>query len=461
VAGTKLIGSWKFSASLMRKYRRIVREKDSRLQGYQICLIALSLLLLLVVVFWLFLRQSENMYFDISSYLKVIIKTLFAGVVLVLVVLVLCWRLRDEVATLDVPKMDAKARKVAGKIKGLFNDKAVADVLKLANKTRYGVEMPEVFVYLESDLYAGYVAIENIASFDSLDRAKIEQKISGILTGKYQKYAITSSELSRGDAWVLYHFEDALTSMRLVLKDENDVANFVSENSHDIRLARDLVWHANQVPHMSIIARTRAGKSVFAGGYLASLMQVQGWIVEYNSAKKDIYVKRYNGKFEPIEIVERAEFWLEEMKKRLAEIDDADAEKYTDLSMQNIAVFFDEIGNLNASLESDKALKKRWETAINALSATGASAGLHIISISQRATKEGFLTGLARTNSSDAVIMLGTAANEATERQYLIAGYEMAKRKYSAGQGIARFDGSGHKWQEPHYFETPLFKHYV
>lgn len=86
-------------------------------------------------------------------------------------------------------------------------------------------------------------------------------------------------------------------------------------------------------------------------------MQAQGWIVEYNSAKKDIYVKRYNGKFEPIEIVERAEFWLGEMKKRLAEIDDADAEKYTDLSMQNIAVFFDEIGNLNASLESDKALK--------------------------------------------------------------------------------------------------------
>lgn len=44
--------------------------------------------------------------------------------------------------------------------------------------------------------------------------------------------------------------------MRLVLENENDVINFVSENSHDIRLARDLVWHANQVPHVSIIART-------------------------------------------------------------------------------------------------------------------------------------------------------------------------------------------------------------
>lgn len=55
-------------------------------------------------------------------------------------------------------------------------------------------------------------------------------------------------------------FEDALTPMRLVLENENDVINFVSENSHDIRLARDLVWHANQVPHVSIIARTRAGR---------------------------------------------------------------------------------------------------------------------------------------------------------------------------------------------------------
>lgn len=445
----------------MRKFRRVVREKDSRLQGYQICLIALFSLSLLLVIFLLILRQSEQFYFDVNDYLQMIIKALLAGIVLVLLAFVVCWWSRDKVAVLEIPEMDVKARKTAGKIKRLFSDKTVADVLKLANKTRYGVEMPEIRVYLESDLYAGYIAIENIASFDSLDRAKIEQRISGILTGKFQKYAITSSELSRGDAWVLYRFEDTLTSMRLILESVDDVTKFVSENSNDIRLAHDLVWHADKVPHLSIIARTRAGKSVFAGGYLAPLMQAQSWIVEYNSAKKDIYVKRYNGKFEPLEIVERAEFWLAEMKKRLIEIDDADAEKYTDLDMQNIAVFFDEIGNLNASLESDKALKKRWETAVNALSATGASAGLHIISISQRATKEGFLTGLARTNSSDAVIMLGTAADEGTERQYLIAGYEMPKRKYSAGQGIAKIDASGFKWQEPHFFETPLFKHYV
>src|SRR5699024_5517602 len=337
----------------------------------------------------------------------------------------------------------------------------IADVLKLVNNTRFGIEMPEIFVYLADDLYSGYIAIENIASFDMLDRSKIEQKISGILSGKFQKYAVVSSELIRGDTYVLYHFEDAQTSMRLVLENVDDISNYVSENKRDIKLAKDLIWHANKVPHMSIIARTRAGKSVLAGGYIAPLMQLQGWVVEYNSAKKDIYVKKFNGEHEPIKIIERTEYWLAEMKKRLNEIDKANAEQYTELDITDIAVFFDEIVNLNSSLDNDRNLKKRWENAINALSATGASAGLHIISISQRATKEGFLTGLARTNSSDAVIMLGTAADEATERQYLISGYEMPKRKYSAGQGIARFDGSGRKWQEPHFYETPLFKHYV
>lgn len=446
----------------MRKYRRIVKEKDSQLQGYQICLIALSFSLIIVIVSFLLLTLTDKynlieLFNVISSVFKIFMIVSF----LILILFVFSYGSREKVSTLEVDEMSKKSQRKANKIRRLFNDKTIADVLKLVNNTRFGIEMPEIFVYLADDLYSGYIAIENIASFDMLDRSKIEQKISGILSGKFQKYAVVSSELIRGDTYVLYHFEDAQTSMRLVLENVDDISKYVSENKRDIKLAKDLIWHANKVPHMSIIARTRAGKSVFAGGYLAALMQLQGWTVEYNSAKKDIYVKKFNGEHEPIKIIERAEYWLEEMKKRLNEIDKANAEKYTDLDMIDIAVFFDEIGNLNSSLENDRNLKKRWENAINALSATGASAGLHIISISQRATKEGFLTGLARTNSSDAVVMLGTAADEATERQYLIAGYEMPKRKYSAGQGIARFDGSGRKWQEPHFYETPLFKHYV
>jgi len=446
----------------MRKYRRIVKEKDSQLQGYQICLIALSFSLIIVIVSFLLLTLTDKynlieLFNVISSVFKIFMIVSF----LILILFVFSYGSREKVSTLEVDEMSKKSQRKANKIRRLFNDKTIADVLKLVNNTRFGIEMPEIFVYLADDLYSGYIAIENIASFDMLDRSKIEQKISGILSGKFQKYAVVSSELIRGDTYVLYHFEDAQTSMRLVLENVDDISNYVSENKRDIKLAKDLIWHANKVPHMSIIARTRAGKSVLAGGYIAPLMQLQGWVVEYNSAKKDIYVKKFNGEHEPIKIIERAEYWLAEMKKRLNEIDKANAEKYTDLDMTDIAVFFDEIGNLNSSLENDRNLKKRWENAINALSATGASAGLHIISISQRATKEGFLTGLARTNSSDAVIMLGTAADKATERQYLISGYEMPKRKYSAGQGIARFDGSSRKWQEPHFYETPLFKHYV
>ena len=136
--------------------------------------------------------------------------------------------------------------------------------------------------------------------------------------------------------------------------------------------------------------------------------------------------------------------------------------------MPHIGLFFDELGNLNASLESldktDRILKakatSRWTTAINRLSATGASAGITIIAISQFATKEGFLPSLARVNCSDAVIMLGGAADSATERQYLMSGFsDMPKRSYGKGQGLARIVGSGRKWENsPHFFETPWFE---
>lgn len=91
----------------------------------------------------------------------------------------------------------------------------------------------------------------------------------------------------------------------------------------------------------------------------------------------------------------------------------------------------------------------------------GASAGIHIIAISQFATKEGFLPSLARVNCSDAVIMLGGAADSPTERQYLMSGFaDMPKRSYKKGQGIARIQGSGRKWENsPHFYETPWFEY--
>lgn len=383
-----------------------------------------------------------------------------------MVCLVISLKHREQVSVLEIDKMNKEANKLANRINKLFNDKTITDVLKLSNSTRYGEEMPEIYVFLDSSLKEGFIAIENISNFDRADRDKFEQKISGVLSGKYQKYSVVSSELTLDDSFILFYFEDSITSERLIIENTGDIKENISESEHHIRLAKNLVWQCNITAHLSIIARTRAGKSVLAGEYMARLMLLQNWIVEYNSAKYDRYVKEFNGKSDPIEIVERAEYWCSVMDNRLQEINNAGKDKYLDMKdMPNIAIFFDELGNLNASLESldktDKTLKitSRWITAINRLSATGASAGIHIIAISQFATKEGFLPSLARVNCSDAVIMLGGAADSPTERQYLMSGFaDLPKRSYKKGQGIARIQGSGRKWETPHFYETPFFK---
>lgn len=326
--------------------------------------------------------------------------------------------------------------------------------------------MPKISVWVNETLIDGYIAIENIANWERADREKFEQRVSGILSGKYQRFAVINSELTAGDSYIIFHFEDTLTSQRLHVKDESDsLKEFINENRHAIRLSNDLSWYSDITPMMSIIARTRAGKSVLAGRYMARLMLLQGWTVEYNSAKYDRYVKEFNGQSEPIKIVERAEYWCTIMDERLAKINEVGKEKYLEMeNMPDIGLFFDELGNLNASLESldktDKALKatSRWTSAINRLSATGGSAGIHIIAISQFATKEGFLPSLARVNCSDAVIMLGGAADSADERKYLMSGFaDMPKRCYGKGQGIARIIGSGKKWEVPHFYEAPWF----
>ncbi|MGQ7419955.1 cell division protein FtsK [Streptococcus suis] len=443
-----------------RKYRRIKPTPNCQLQGYQLTLIAL---VFTIGVTGLLLYISSLIPFFTRLLLFFHILNIF-----ILGILVFLSSKREEVSTMVVPAMSIKASKSAKMLKQLFNDKQITDVLRLSNTTRFGHEMPELYVWINDDLNEGYIAIENIANWERADREKFEQRVSGILAGEFQRYAIVSSELTAGDSFIIFYFEDTSTSQRLHVKYGSDsLKEFINDNNHALRLSKDLVWHSDITAHLSIIARTRAGKSVLAGRYMARLMLLQGWIVEYHSAKYDRYVKEFNGQSDPIKIVERAEYWCSFMDKRLAEINDAGKEKYLEMeNMPDIGLFFDELGNLNASLESldkvDKTLKitARWTTAINRLSATGASAGIHIIAISQFATKEGFLPSLARVNCSDAVIMLGGAADSADERKYLMAGFaDMPKRNYSKGQGVARIIGSGRKWEtSPHFYETPWFE---
>lgn len=445
-----------------RKFRRIKPTPNYQLQGYQFSLIAFVVTTILT-----------GLIIFISQTIAILTKYLFTPLIYMIIVdlinlllLLYLWAQRERVSTISIPTMSSEANRLSKRLKRLFNDKQITDVLKLSNSTRYGNEMPELHVWVNNELSDGYIAIENIANWERADREKFEQRVSGILAGKHQRFAVVNSELTAGDSYIVFYFEDTLTSQRLHVKDNTEsLKEFVSENMHAIRLSKNLVWMADITPMLSIIARTRAGKSVLAGRYMARLMLLQGWIVEYNSAKFDRYVKEFNGQSDPIRIVERAEYWCTVMDNRLIQINEAGKEKYLEMEdMPDIGLFFDELGNLNASLESldkvDKSLKitSRWTTAINRLSATGGSAGIHIIAISQFATKEGFLPSLARVNCSDAAIMLGGAADSADERKYLMSGFaDMPKRNYGKGQGIARILGSGKKWEAPHFYEAPWF----
>lgn len=444
-----------------RRYRRIKPTPNCKPLGYQLWLIAFTVTismtgLLLYISYSI--EQSKPyltkplLFFAIIDFISFLC-------------LVYTWSLREEVSTISIPVMSNEANRLSQKLKRLFNDKQITDVLKLSNSTRYGEEMPEIHVWIDNSLSEGFIAIENIANWERADREKFEQRVSGILAGKYQRFSVVNSELSIGDSYILFYFEDTLTTQRFFVQNNDMLNEFIHKNRHAINLSKDLSWYSDITPMMSIIARTRAGKSVLAGRYMAKLMLLQGWTVEYNSAKYDRYVKEFNGQSEPIKIVERAEYWCTVMDERLTKINEAGKEKYLEMdNMPDIGLFFDELGNLNASLESldktDKTLKatSRWTSAINRLSATGGSAGIHIIAISQFATKEGFLPSLARVNCSDAVIMLGGAADSAEERKYLMSGFaDMPKRSYGKGQGIARIISSGKKWEVPHFYETPWF----
>ena len=448
---------------LNRKYRRITPNENHKLQGYQLMLIALLVNIGLIGVTF-FATQNLTV---LSVYL---FYSLFFFIITSLIntVLFICfWRKRDKISHIEIPSMSSKAYKTAKRLRYLFSDKQITDVLKLSNTTRYGNEMPEIAVWLDEHLSDGFIAIENIANWERADKEKFEQRVSGVFSGEYQKYSVVRSELTTDDSFIIFYFEDTLTSQRLFIQKETKaLSQFINKNRHAIKLSKNLIWYSDITPMLSIIARTRSGKSVLAGKYLAPLMLLQGWIVEYNSAKYDRYVKEFNGQSEPEKIVERAEYWCSIMDSRLKEINESGKDKYSEMeNMPDIGLFFDELGNLNAALDSldkvDRTLKltSRWITAINRLTATGGSAGIHIIAISQFATKEGFLPSLARVNCSDAVIMLGGAADSAEERKYLMSGFaDLPKRSYQKGQGLARIIGSGKKWEVPHFFETPWFE---
>lgn len=336
----------------MRNYRRVIHNDKSKFQGYQYFLIALGFALLSTGLsgYILYLSLSLNFFAFAKEFSKqAILVSLFCTFAFS-IGLVISFLKREQVTRFEPLPMTVRSKKLAQRVTRLFNDKQITDVLKLSNQTRFGDEMPLLYVWISDDCSYGFLAIENIANYDRMERAHYEQRVSGILSGKYQQFAVVSSELTAGDTYMLFHFEDAKTSNRLHIDSSNsEFSLLISKDTHLIRLAKDLVWDTSITPHISIIARTRAGKTVLAGRYLASLMTLQGWTVEYNSAKFDLYVKQFSGKYNVLEIVERAEYWVQIMLTRLEDINNLEKETYLDMNnMNDVGLFFDELGTLNA-----------------------------------------------------------------------------------------------------------------
>lgn len=288
------------------------------------------------------------------------------------------------------------------------------------------------------------------------DLNKIKEDVDSSLRGYLAKWAVTSSEVSLDGTNFEFVLEDVNASQRFVVKND-DVSRFVSDNVREIRLAKNLTWNVVKTPMLSVIGRTRSGKTIFSK-YLLEIMQAQNWKIKYYSCKNDIYVKQFNGEAEPIKIVESLEQCLGDVKKRNLEIKKAGKIDYTQMEdMSDVALVIDEIGLLNGQLAVDSSLRKRWEIVITALAGVGASAGYHIIAMSQRGTKDFFLPPSALVNARDGVIMLGLSADSGDDRRALIPGFDIPHRAYSTGQGLAMIVSSD-GWSEPRFYETPYFK---
>lgn len=441
--------------------RKIVSKPNSKKQFYQVARIGLGLgtlglfLTLMLVGFAPSLHLPHTLVIDLLSSVAII-------EVLLVILTISAYFTRETVPAYPVAHMDVGQKKIATAIKHRLNEKIIIDVLKLSSETRYGYEMPAVTVYIDPTKNAGFIAIENQGRADKLDHNLLAESISGVLnTKKLRRFTVVSSELTKDNVFYIFYIEDTKTSQRLMVRN-NDITPFISDNAHEIKLAKDLTWKVDgATPFLSIIGRTRSGKSFFVANYLLPLMEAQGWIIQFNSIKDDIYVHRYQGYSDPGEIVAQMEYWVAIMKTRNRKITKAGKEKYSQMSsMPDVAVVIDEIGSLNAALKTDKNLYKRWVSAITSLSSTGASTGIHLIALAQYANVDGFLPGAARTNLADSVIFLGMAADSASDRQFLVPGSDIPSRRYDVGQGLARIVTAGRKWEQLHFYETPYFEEY-
>lgn len=197
----------------MPKYRRINRNSTSVLQAYQVTLMAcgISFISLLLAIIISHFVATKELFVSTANFFHSLIKLFGFASCISFALFIIFYSQREIVSTFEVSEMSVSAKRLSKQILRLFNDKQVTDVLKLSNPTRYGDKMPLLYVWLDNDCSNGYIAIENISNFERMDREKYEQRLSGILSGKYKRFAVVSSELSAGDVYILFYIEDTLT----------------------------------------------------------------------------------------------------------------------------------------------------------------------------------------------------------------------------------------------------------
>lgn len=317
------------------------------------------------------------------------------------------------------------------------------------------IEVPNVkAIYKSNDEVA--LTVGKLVGMHDLE--KTTEDINSCLRGVYSRFAVVSSAVSTDGTNFEFCLENVDKSYRFVVKDL-DILPFLSKNPNEIRLAKNLVWDTVKTPMLSVIGRTRSGKTVFSQ-YLLKIMKAQGWHIRYYSAKNDIYVKQFHGESDPQKIVEAIEYWVKVMEERNKTITKAGAKDFRAVGLKKIGIFVDELGLLNGKLSVDKKLEKRWTTAITSLMGAGASSGITVVALSQRGTKDFFLPSSALVNARDGVVMLGLSADSGDDRRALIPGFEIEHRSYGAGQGLAMFVSSGKHWEQPSFYEAPYFVDY-
>lgn len=352
---------------------------------------------------------------------------------------------------LEVPEMGFKAERKANKIRRNFTPDLLVNHLSLGQHFQKGYKLPIVYSYVSPDLNSGWIKIENLGVASKLDRDALKTDISGaVLLGSLSKYVIEDSYFDNDKRWLTFNFENVDVDHNFYVKN-NNYKPFVSENPHVIQLNDRLAWTD---VHLMIVGTSGSGKSKMIE-YILNVADLQGWEISFNSGKSDVLTKKYagrwSGKSDVEEIVKVAEHYVQVMERRLKQIEKANVDSYEDTNLRNVLVVFDELLDVNSTLDKDQS--KRWNAAIKKLSGKSRSAGLRLIIASQHGTVTGLVGTDARVNFQNAII-LGRSANDGSQRQFVMPGYELENAKYGKGEGLAYFPNSEF-YAEPKRYTTP------